>query len=34
MKKIKTKLEYFRYITPIIWKTISFRMKVWWHKNF
>ncbi len=34
MNKIKTKLKYFKYLIPIIYKTIKFRIKVWWHKNF
>jgi hypothetical protein len=34
MKKLKSKLETLRYITPVIWQMIKFRIKVWWHKNF
>ncbi len=34
IKTIKTKLESFKYIAPLIWKTIKFRVKVWFHKNF
>ena len=33
MKKLKNKLESFRYIVPIVWKTIRFRVMVWWRKN-
>jgi len=33
MKKIKLKLEFLKYMVPIIWKTIKFRIKVWWNKN-
>jgi len=32
IKKIKSKLEYFRYVVPIFWQTIRFRIKIWWHK--
>jgi hypothetical protein len=32
MKKIKNKLEYIKYITPVVWQTIKFRIKIWWHK--
>lgn len=32
MKKIKLKLESFKYVIPIIFKTLKFRVKVWWHK--
>ncbi len=31
IKKIKTKLEYFKYTIPMIWQVIRFRLKVWWH---
>lgn len=34
MKKIKLKLQAFKYIIPVIFKTIKFRMKVWFRKNF
>ncbi len=34
MKKLKLKLESFKYIAQIIWKTVKFRVKVWRHKNF
>jgi len=34
MKKIKLKLESFKYVIPIIFKAVKFRFKVWWHKNF
>lgn len=34
MKKLRTKLESFKYIAPVIWKAIKFRVKVWWHKKF
>jgi hypothetical protein len=34
IKKLKTKLESFKYLAPILWQTIKFRIKVWWHKNF
>ena len=30
----KQKLKALKYIVPIIWKTIKFRIKVWWHKSF
>lgn len=33
-KKIKSKLESFKYIIPLIFKTIKFRIKVWFRKNF
>lgn len=31
IKKLKNKLESFRYLIPVIWRTIRFRVKVWWH---
>ena len=31
MKKLKTKLEYLKQVLPIIWQTIRFRIKIWWH---
>ncbi len=34
MKKFKLKLESLKYIFPIIYKTIKFKIKIWWHKNF
>ena len=34
MKKIKLKLESFKYIIPIIIKTIKFKTKVWCYKKF
>ena len=34
MKKIKTKLEYFKYVFPVIFGAVKFRVKVWYHKNF
>lgn len=32
MKKFKLKLEYYKYIVPLILKTIKFKIKVWWYK--
>ena len=34
MKKLKNKLESFKYIASIAWKTVKFRIKVWCRKNF
>ena len=34
VKKLKTKLEYFRYVVPMLWQTVKFRVKVWWHNIF
>ena len=34
MRKIKLKLESFKYIIPIIFKVIKFKIKLWIHKNF
>ncbi len=33
MDKLKTKIKSLQYLFPIIWKTIKFRIIVWWHKN-
>lgn len=27
-------MKKFKYLIPIILRTIKFRVKVWWHKNF
>jgi len=34
MKKMKMKLESLKYIIPIVWQMIKFRLKVWLRKNF
>jgi hypothetical protein len=34
MKKLKLKLESFKYLIPIIWKTIKFKVKVFLYKFF
>lgn len=34
MKKIKLKIKSLKYVLPIVFKTIKFRIKIWLHKKF
>jgi len=34
MHKLKLKIESYKYLLPIIFKTVKFKLKVWWHKKF